>query len=85
MLSHGVGNIEAVALYPPHSGAGRATLEVLSTTGAPMVVYVACGSVALALDVATLWDLGYELESPTERDLLPMTHHAEMVGTFRRG
>ncbi len=84
MLREGVGRFDAVVLDPPRSGAGRATLEALSTTGAATVVYVACDPVALARDVATLRDLGYELDSATAWDLFPMTHHVETVATFRR-
>ncbi len=84
MLRQGVGRFDAVVLDPPRSGAGRATLEALSSTGAGTLVYVACDPVALARDVATLRDLGYELESATAWDLFPMTHHVETVATFRR-
>ena len=73
-----------MVLDPPRSGAGRATLEALSSTGAGTLVYVACDPVALARDVAILRDLGYELESATAWDLFPMTHHVETVATFRR-
>jgi tRNA/tmRNA/rRNA uracil-C5-methylase (TrmA/RlmC/RlmD family) len=84
MLRAGLGRYDAVVLDPPRSGAGRATLEALHTTGASTLVYVACDPVALARDVATLRELGYELESATGWDLYPMTHHVETVATFRR-
>jgi len=84
MLREGIGRYDAVVLDPPRSGAGRATLEALPSTGAATVVYVACDPVALARDVAILRDLGYELESATAWDLFPMTHHVETVATFRR-
>jgi tRNA/tmRNA/rRNA uracil-C5-methylase (TrmA/RlmC/RlmD family) len=85
MLHAGLGRYDAVVLDPPRSGAGRATLEALHTTGASTLVYVACDPVALARDVAILRDLGYALESATAWDLFPMTHHIETVATFRRG
>jgi tRNA/tmRNA/rRNA uracil-C5-methylase (TrmA/RlmC/RlmD family) len=85
MLRAGLGRYDAVVLDPPRSGAGRATLEALHTTGASTLVYVACDPVALARDVAILRELGYGLESATAWDLFPMTHHVETVATFRRG
>jgi len=84
MLRAGLGRYDAVVMDPPRSGAGRATLEALHTTGASTLVYVACDPVALARDVAILRDLGYALESATAWDLYPMTHHVETVATFRR-
>jgi tRNA/tmRNA/rRNA uracil-C5-methylase (TrmA/RlmC/RlmD family) len=83
MLRAGLGRYDAVVLDPPRSGAGRATLEALHTTGASTLVYVACDPVALARDVAILRELGYLLESATAWDLYPMTHHVETVATFR--
>jgi tRNA/tmRNA/rRNA uracil-C5-methylase (TrmA/RlmC/RlmD family) len=85
MLRAGLGRYDAVVLDPPRSGAGRATLEALSTTGASTLVYVACDPVALARDVAILREFGYKLESAAAWDLYPMTHHVETVATFRRG
>ena len=85
MVRAGLGRYDAVVLDPPRSGAGRATLEALHTTGASTLVYVACDPVALARDVATLRELGYVLESAAAWDLYPMTHHVETVATFRRG
>ncbi len=85
MVRAGLGRYDAVVLDPPRSGAGRATLEALHTTGASTLVYVACDPVALARDVAILRELGYGLESATAWDLYPMTHHVETVATFRQG
>jgi len=85
MLRAGLGRYDAVVLDPPRSGAGRATLEALRSTGASTLVYVACDPVALARDVAILREFGYALESATAWDLFPMTHHVETVATFRQG
>ena len=76
--------VDAVVLDPPRSGAGAATLEAIAALSPANVVYVACDPVALARDVATLRDLGYDIESATAWDLFPMTHHVETVAAFNR-
>ena len=76
--------VDAIVLDPPRSGAGAATLEAIVALSPATVVYVACDPVALARDVATLRDLGYDLESATAWDLFPMTHHVETVASFAR-
>ena len=40
--------------------------------------------VALARDVATLSELGYELQSVRGFDLFPHTHHVEALAVLRR-
>jgi tRNA/tmRNA/rRNA uracil-C5-methylase (TrmA/RlmC/RlmD family) len=83
-LRTAIGAFEAVVLDPPRSGAGRSTLDAVSALAPAQVVYVACDPVALARDVATLRDLGYDLASYAAWDLFPMTHHIEVVATFIR-
>ncbi len=87
-LGSGLGRFDAVVLDPPRSGAGAATLEALTDLAPATIVYVACDPVALARDVATLRDLGYdpgyEAGDVTAWDLFPMTHHLEAIATFRR-
>ncbi len=78
------GTYDAAVLDPPRAGAGRATLEALSTTGVSRVVYVACDPVALARDAATLAELGFHLSGARAWDLFPMTHHVETVAVFER-
>lgn len=80
----GPGTVDAVVVDPPRSGAGRATLEAIGTLAPATLVYVACDPVALARDIATLGDLGYDLGDVAAWDLFPMTHHVEAVATFAR-
>ncbi len=70
---------DGVVLDPPRSGAGRAVLESLASTGVTRIVYVACDPVALGRDVAILAEHGYELRGVTAFDAFPMTHHLETV------
>ena len=71
-------------LDPPRSGAGRGVVEGIAELGPAAVVYVACDPVALARDVATFRDSGYELRAVTSYDLFPNSHHVEAVATFVR-
>lgn len=71
-------------LDPPRSGAGRAVVEAVAAVGPSAVVYVACDPVALARDVATFRDEGYELRGVAAYDLFPHSHHVEAVATFAR-
>jgi tRNA/tmRNA/rRNA uracil-C5-methylase (TrmA/RlmC/RlmD family) len=43
------------------------------------VAYVACDPVALARDVATFAEHGYQLQELVALDLFPTTHHVECV------
>ncbi|MDN4481597.1 class I SAM-dependent RNA methyltransferase [Demequina muriae] len=83
-LAEGLGELDAVVLDPPRSGAGAATIAALADTGVPRVVYVACDPVALARDVALLNGHGYDLVDASAVDLFPMTHHVETMATFER-
>lgn len=71
-------------LDPPRSGAGRGVVEGIAALGPQSVVYVACDPVALARDVATFRETGYELRGVTSYDLFPNSHHVEAVATFVR-
>jgi tRNA/tmRNA/rRNA uracil-C5-methylase (TrmA/RlmC/RlmD family) len=74
-----------VVLDPPRSGAGRQVVEHLVRLAPAQVVYVACDPVALARDVGSFREHGYELASLRAFDLFPHTHHLEAVATLVRG
>jgi len=71
-------------LDPPRSGAGRGVVEAVAALRPSAVVYVACDPVALARDVATFRDAGYDLRAVDSYDLFPNSHHVEAVATFVR-
>jgi hypothetical protein len=48
-----------------------------------VVVYVACDPAALARDVRTATDAGWELTDLRAFDAFPMTHHVECIATLR--
>lgn len=73
-----------VLLDPPRSGAGRAVVESVAALAPAAVVYVACDPVALARDVATFREAGYETGAVEALDLFPNSHHVEAVATLTR-
>lgn len=68
-----------VVLDPPRSGAGREVVERLAALRPAQLVYVACDPVALARDIGTFREHGYQLEEVRAFDLFPNTHHVEAV------
>jgi tRNA/tmRNA/rRNA uracil-C5-methylase (TrmA/RlmC/RlmD family) len=75
---------DVVVLDPPRSGAGREVVSGIARLAPRVVVYVACDPAALARDVATAAELGYELTGLRAFDAFPMTHHVECVATLAR-
>ena len=78
-LSRGV-----VLLDPPRSGAGREVVEHITRLSPATVVYVACDPVALARDIATFREAGYEPARIDAFDIFPNSHHVEAVATLTR-
>ena len=78
-LSRGV-----VLLDPPRAGAGRGVVEAIAGIGPETIVYVACDPVALARDLGTLRDEGYDVRRLEAVDLFPNSHHVEAVATLGR-
>ncbi|KHL17281.1 UNVERIFIED_CONTAM: hypothetical protein LK11_12795 [Mumia flava] len=70
---------DLVVLDPPRTGARARVVRAVAGLGPSRVVYVACDPAALARDVATFADVGYELVDLEAYALFPMTHHVECV------
>ncbi|OLR94949.1 class I SAM-dependent RNA methyltransferase [Actinokineospora bangkokensis] len=75
---------DVVVLDPPRKGAGREVVARIAGRHPARVVYVACDPAALARDVATFRDLGYDLTDLRAYDTFPMTHHVECVALLER-
>ncbi|WP_029146484.1 class I SAM-dependent RNA methyltransferase [Microbacterium luticocti] len=73
-----------VVLDPPRSGAGAAVVHEIAALGVASVVYVACDPVALARDLKTFREAGYEAAEVTAVDLFPQSHHVEAVAALTR-
>jgi tRNA/tmRNA/rRNA uracil-C5-methylase (TrmA/RlmC/RlmD family) len=70
---------DIVVLDPPREGARRKVVTQIVDRAPRAVAYVACDPAALARDVATFAELGYDLGDLRAFDLFPMTHHVECV------
>jgi tRNA/tmRNA/rRNA uracil-C5-methylase (TrmA/RlmC/RlmD family) len=77
-----LGTIDAIVLDPPRTGAGRDVLGAILTARPRAVVYVACDPAALARDVRTALDAGWQLTDLQAFDAFPMTHHVECIATL---
>ncbi|CAH0208541.1 MULTISPECIES: TRAM domain-containing protein [unclassified Microbacterium] len=73
-----------VVLDPPRAGAGRAVVEGVNALRPDAVAYVACDPVALARDLGTFRELGWEVASLDAFDLFPHSHHFETVALLTR-
>jgi tRNA/tmRNA/rRNA uracil-C5-methylase (TrmA/RlmC/RlmD family) len=79
------GSPEVVVLDPPRTGAGRDVMRALLELLPRVVCYVACDPAALARDLRTATELGWQLTDLVAFDAFPMTHHVECVATLRPG
>jgi tRNA/tmRNA/rRNA uracil-C5-methylase (TrmA/RlmC/RlmD family) len=78
----GITEVDLVVLDPPRAGAGRKTVEHLSSLGPRRIAYVACDPAALARDLGYFRDGGYRVRTLRAFDLFPMTHHVECVAVL---
>ncbi len=70
---------DLVVLDPPREGARRAVVAQVVDRAPRAIAYVACDPAALARDLATFAEHGYQLRELRGFDLFPMTHHVECV------
>ncbi|WP_077801163.1 class I SAM-dependent RNA methyltransferase [Streptomyces sp. JHA26] len=75
----GITEVDLIVLDPPRAGAGRRTVQHLSSLGARRIAYVACDPAALARDLGYFRDGGYRVRTLRVFDLFPMTSHVECV------
>ncbi|GIF18366.1 tRNA/tmRNA/rRNA uracil-C5-methylase (TrmA/RlmC/RlmD family) [Actinoplanes tereljensis] len=76
------GPVDLVVLDPPRAGAGARVVRGIAEARPRAVAYVACDPAALARDVATFRDLGWQLTTLRAFDCFPMTQHIECVALF---
>lgn len=76
--------VDLIVLDPPRTGAGPKVVNRLADLGARAIAYVACDPAALARDLATFGELGWQASSIRAFDLFPMTHHVECVAVLEK-
>jgi tRNA/tmRNA/rRNA uracil-C5-methylase (TrmA/RlmC/RlmD family) len=77
-----LGGADIVVLDPPRTGAGRDVMTALLDIRPRVIVYIACDPAALARDVRTALDAGWQLGDISAFDAFPMTHHVECIATL---
>jgi tRNA/tmRNA/rRNA uracil-C5-methylase (TrmA/RlmC/RlmD family) len=75
---------DLVILDPPREGARRTVVEQIVARNPRAIAYVACDPAALARDLASFAEVGYELRELRAFDLFPMTHHVECVALLTK-
>ena len=73
---------DLVVLDPPRTGAGSKVMKSIAALAPRTIAYVACDPVALARDLATARDLGYDIRALRVFDAFPMTHHMECLAVL---
>jgi tRNA/tmRNA/rRNA uracil-C5-methylase (TrmA/RlmC/RlmD family) len=73
---------DVVVLDPPRTGARAEVVRPVAELATERVVYVACDPAALARDVQTFGELGWQLDSLRAFAMFPMTHHVECVAVL---
>jgi 23S rRNA (uracil1939-C5)-methyltransferase len=79
VLPHIIHKPDLAVVDPPRSGLGERVARLLTTLGAPRVVYVSCDPATLARDLVVLLGGGYHIEQVHLVDLFPQTYHLESV------
>lgn len=79
LRSQSASNFDTIILDPPRSGAAGKVMNQISRLAPRNIIYVACDPVALARDLKTLIESGYQVKGMEAFDIFPHTHHFETV------
>lgn len=72
-----------VVLDPPRAGAGAAVVRGITALKPRKIVHVSCDPATFARDVATYYELGWEMTALRAFDIYPLTHHVETLAVFQ--
>jgi 23S rRNA (uracil1939-C5)-methyltransferase len=75
--------IDLVLLDPPREGGDRSNLDV-AVRARSRIVYVSCDPQTLSRDARRIVAAGFRLTRAVALDLMPHTHHIEVVAIFDR-
>ena len=78
-----VGNVDALLIDPPRSGAIE-VMQYLDKFDAKRIVYVSCNPITLARDTAVLLEKGYKLTHAGVMDMFCHTGHVESIARFEK-
>jgi len=78
-----IGDVDAIVLDPPRSGAGPALASWLGNK-VRRVVYVSCNPKTFATDASVLRQHNFALSEVGIYDMFPHTAHVETLGVFER-
>ncbi len=79
VLPHDFHKPDLAVVDPPRTGLGERVARLLTSLGAPRVVYVSCDPATLSRDLVALVSGGYRIEQVHLLDLFPQTYHFESV------
>ncbi len=77
------GKYDLVILDPPREGA-KGLAPALAATGAATIIYVSCDPMTLQRDARELQAEGFRISRTVALDMMPQTHHAEVVMVLER-
>jgi 23S rRNA (uracil1939-C5)-methyltransferase len=75
---------DVVVMDPPRAGCPEQA-QKLASSKVGTIIGVSCNAATFARDARTLLDGGYRIESLQVFDQFQWSHHAEVVGVFRKG
>ena len=75
---------DLIYVNPPRRGLDRPVKDVIRQFLPGKAVYMSCSPVSFASDAAKICAYGYRLESVYGFDMLPNTHHTELLAFFTK-
>lgn len=75
---------DVVVLDPPRAGATAPVVRGITELNPRKIVHVSCDPATFARDVATYYELGWEMTKLRAFDIYPLTHHVETLAVFER-
>jgi len=77
-------NVDVAFVDPPRAGLSKHAMKALISAEPKRIVYVSCNVVSMARDIRILRMHGYKLIELTPIDMLPQTHHLELVALLEK-
>ena len=75
---------DVIFVDPPRKGLDETFIKSATATNPRRIVYISCNPATFARDVVRFENEGYILDKVQPVDLLPQTHHIELVARFNK-